>query len=93
MKRKALVLIQVSRPLGWLIAPLVFLLGLTAFGTPLSPLVVVQLVLLSIPYCVLLYGMNDVYDYEADKLNPRKPTRDSVEMETEIFPLVKKISW
>jgi 4-hydroxybenzoate polyprenyltransferase len=37
--------------------------------------------------------MNDVYDYEADKLNPRKPTRDSVEMETEIFPLVKKISW
>jgi len=89
---KAFILIQVSRPLGWLVAPLVFLLGLTAFGTPLSPLAIVQAVILSFPYCILLYGTNDVYDYEADKLNPRKPTRDSLEMETVIFPLVKKMS-
>ncbi len=92
MTHKALVVFQVSRPLGWLIAPLVFLLGLTAFGTPLTPLAIVQIVLLSIPYCILLYGTNDIYDYEADKLNPRKPVRDSVEMETEIFPMVRKLS-
>jgi 4-hydroxybenzoate polyprenyltransferase len=40
----------------------------------------------------MLYGTNDIYDYEADKLNPRKPVRDSVEMETEIFPLVRKLT-
>lgn len=92
MKTKVWILIKVSRPLGWLIAPLVFLLGLTAFGTPLNPLALSQLFLLSIPYCILLYGVNDIYDYEADKLNPRKSVPDSVEMETEVFPLVKMIS-
>jgi 4-hydroxybenzoate polyprenyltransferase len=86
------ILIQISRPLGWLVAPLVFLLGLTAFGTPLTPQAIVQVVLLSFPYCILLYGTNDVYDYEADELNPRKPVRDSVDMKTVIFPLVKKLS-
>ena len=92
MTNRAILLLQVSRPLGWLIAPLVFLLGITAFGAPLTALAIVQMVLLSIPYCVLLYGTNDIYDYEADKVNPRKPKRDSVELETKVFPLVKNIS-
>jgi 4-hydroxybenzoate polyprenyltransferase len=39
-----------------------------------------------------LYGTNDRYDYEADQLNPRKPARDSVEMETRVFPLVKTLT-
>ncbi len=92
MKHKALVLFQVSRPLGWLIAPLVFLLGLTAYGVLLTPHMIVQVVLLSFPYCILLYGTNDLYDYESDKLNPRKPARDSEEMESVIFPLIKKLA-
>ena len=92
MTHRAIILLQVSRPLGWLIAPLVFLLGITAYGTPLTPLVIVQLILVSVPYCILLYGINDIYDYEADKLNPRKPARNSVEMEPQVFPLVKILS-
>ncbi|MFX1319565.1 MAG: UbiA family prenyltransferase [Promethearchaeota archaeon] len=92
MKTKIWIVIKASRPLGWLIAPLVFLLGLTAFGTPLSSLALFQLILLSIPYCILLYGVNDIYDYEADKLNPRKSVSESVEMETEVFPFVKKLA-
>ena len=92
MKQSARVLIQISRPLGWLVAPLVFLLGLTAFGTPLIPMAIVQVVLLSFPYCIVLYGTNDLYDYEADKVNPRKPKRDSVEMEMVMFPLIKRLS-
>ncbi|MFX1564904.1 MAG: UbiA family prenyltransferase [Promethearchaeota archaeon] len=92
MTQTALTLIKVSRPLGWLVAPLVFLLGLTAFGSPVTPLAIVQMILLSVPYCVLLYGTNDRYDYEADKLNPRKPMRDSVEIETRVFPLVKTLT-
>jgi len=92
VKTKAWILIKASRPLGWLIAPLVFLLGLTAFGAPLTPVALFQLILLSIPYCILLYGVNDIYDFEADKLNPRKSVPDSVEMDTEVFPLVKKLA-
>lgn len=92
MTHSVFTIIKVSRPLGWLVAPLVFLLGLTAFGSPLTPLAFVQVLLLSVPYCVLLYGTNDRYDYEADKLNPRKPARDSVEMETRVFPLIKMLT-
>ncbi|MFX1510799.1 MAG: UbiA family prenyltransferase [Promethearchaeota archaeon] len=92
MTHSAFTIIKVSRPLGWLVAPLVFLLGLTAFGSPLTPLAFIQVILLSVPYCVLLYGTNDRYDYEADKLNPRKPARDSVEMETRVFPLIKTLT-
>lgn len=92
MRTQALLLIRTSRPLGWLIAPLVLLLGLTAFGSPLSPFAILQLILLTFPYCVLLYGTNDIFDYEADKLNPRKRVPDSPEMETHFFPLVKNLS-
>jgi 4-hydroxybenzoate polyprenyltransferase len=92
VRDQALLLIKTSRPLGWLIAPLVFLLGLTAFGTPLNPLAIFQLILLTFPYCVLLYGTNDMFDYEADKLNPRKTVPDSPEIETEFFPSIKNLS-
>ncbi|MFW9984833.1 MAG: UbiA family prenyltransferase [Candidatus Odinarchaeota archaeon] len=93
MRTQALLLIRTSRPLGWLIAPLVFLLGLTAFGSPLSLITILQLILLTFPYCVLLYGTNDIFDYEADKLNPRKTVPDSPEMETQFFPLVRTLSF
>ncbi len=93
MRSQARLLIRTSRPLGWLIAPLVFLLGLTAFGSPLSPLTILQLILLTFPYCVLLYGTNDIFDYEADKINPRKTVLDSPEIETNFFPLVKYLSF
>jgi 4-hydroxybenzoate polyprenyltransferase len=74
---KLLLLIKVSRPLGWLVAPLVFLLGLIVSGsisgtTTLIPLAISQILLLSFPYCIFLYGINDVYDYEADQINPKK---------------------
>lgn len=92
MKFQAWLFIKTSRPLGWFIGPLVFLLGLTAFGMLITPFAVFQLILLSVPYCILLYGTNDMYDYEADKLNPRKSVPDAVEMETEFFPFVRKVS-
>ncbi len=92
MKFQAGLLIKTSRPLGWLIGPLVFLLGLTAFGIPLTIFAVFQIILLSIPYCILLYGTNDMYDYEADKLNPRKSVPDTIEMETDFFPFMRKVS-
>ncbi len=92
VKFQAGLLIKTSRPLGWLIGPLVFLLGLTAFGIPLTIFAVFQIILLSIPYCILLYGTNDMYDYEADKLNPRKSVPDTIEMETDFFPFMRKVS-
>ncbi|MGQ0794159.1 MAG: UbiA family prenyltransferase [Deltaproteobacteria bacterium] len=69
------VLIQASRPLGWLIAPFVFSFGLVYSGAAFSKLAVLELILLSFPYSVLLFGINDIYDSESDGINPRKKLR------------------
>lgn len=65
-------LLEVSRPLGWIIAPLVFLIGLYYSKAELGLLPIIQIVLLSFPYSLLLFGINDIYDIESDKINPRK---------------------
>jgi len=69
---KFTLLIKTSRPLGWILAPLIFLL--LSFGLKIETgfLFILQMILMSAPYSLFLYGVNDIYDYESDKLNPRK---------------------
>lgn len=70
---------QVSRPPLWVALPLVFCLGL-AYGRhgliyhefSFSPLVIIQMLMLSFPICLFTFGLNDIYDYKSDKINPRK---------------------
>jgi 4-hydroxybenzoate polyprenyltransferase len=92
VRDKARLLLKTSRPAGWILAPLVFLLGFTAYGVPLTPVVILQLILLTIPFCLFLYGTNDMYDYHSDKLNPRKTVADQVKVETEYFPFLRTLS-
>ena len=87
-----LVLLKTSRPIGWITAPLVFLAGLSYSGADLSFLPILQMLLLSFPYCLFLYGINDVYDYESDKLNPRKKFIEGVKLKPIHHPLIKKVS-
>ena len=63
---------NISRRVGWVIAPLVFLIGLVYSGGSISYYSLIQLVLLSFPYSVMLFGINDLNDYESDIINPRK---------------------
>ena len=65
-------LLTLSRPLGWITAPLVFTLGLYFSKAYITVMSAIQMLMLSLPYCVILYGINDIYDYDSDKLNPRK---------------------
>ena len=100
---KFLLLIKVSRPVGWLVAPLAFLLGLIVSGSisgsiTITPLVISQILLLSFPYCIFLYGINDVYDYEADQINPKKGKMmggfiEGSKLEPEYHSYVKNISF
>lgn len=53
-------------------APLVFIIGLYYSNANLSLTYLVQIVILSFPFSIILYGINDLYDYNSDKLNPRK---------------------
>lgn len=89
LSRSLLLLLSISRPLGWIIAPLVFTFGLYFSGAGFTFNAVLQLVLLSMPYCAILYGINDIYDYESDKLNPRKK---DFSLSAQDIELIKKYS-
>jgi len=56
------------------VAPLVFIIGLYYSSADLNLTSLIQIVLLSFPFSVILYGINDIYDYDSDKLNTRKKT-------------------
>ena len=79
----------VSRPLGWVIAPIIFFATMKFTGTPLTLLPIIQLLLLSFPLSIIVYGINDIYDYESDKHNPRKKHIEGIKLKKKDFPKVK----
>ena len=69
---KLLFLVQVSRPIIWLVLPLVYALGLNAAHAPLSVAAIIQIVLLTLPMNLVGCGLNDIYDYESDRRSSRR---------------------
>ena len=65
-----------SRPLGWIVAPLVFAIGLYYSNAAFNWISIIQILLLSFPFSIILYGINDIYDVDSDRLNPRKETSE-----------------
>ncbi len=83
------VLIRTSRPAGWLITPFIFLAGLKISGSDLNLISTIQMLLLSFPFSLFLFGINDIYDYETDKLNPRKKNIEGGVLEPKYHKIVK----
>jgi len=74
---RVIAVLRASRPPGWTFGPILFGIGLIESGKlPRSVWELLRAVLqvgsLSLPLCVVVFGMNDVYDYDSDLLNPRK---------------------
>jgi len=92
-KNKFLLLLKTSRPIFWIVLPLIFLISLFISGAELSILSIIQLLALSFPYCIFLYGINDVYDYESDKLNPRKNLVEGIKLEKKHHGFIKQVSY
>lgn len=65
-------LLQVSRPILWPVLALVYYLGLHAAHAPLSTAAVAQLLLLTFPMNLIGCGLNDIYDYDSDRLSARR---------------------
>lgn len=66
--------IKISRPRFWLYELGTFFIGIIAggfFGVPLVSIVIWGIYFL-ISANILIYGINDIYDYDTDKLNPKK---------------------
>jgi len=65
-------LVKTSRPWLWVAPLLMFLVGVKLSGAVWDGMLVLFLLLLTFPYNLFVYGINDVYDYPSDKKNPRK---------------------
>ncbi|KAH9856287.1 hypothetical protein C2E23DRAFT_722528 [Lenzites betulinus] len=68
-------LVKVSRPVGWVFGPILYEIGVIhAPGGPRAghPAIWLQLLSFSFPLALVVFGVNDVYDYATDLRNPRK---------------------
>ncbi len=89
-----LLLIGASRPAGWLTFPAFFLMGSVSSGSvTITPLFISQLLLLSFPFCIFVYGLNDIYDYESDNVNPRKGLVEGIILEPQYHSFVKHVAF
>lgn len=85
-------LIKVSRPISWVIAPAIYIGGASLLSFHISSVMIIQIALLSFPYCLFLYGINDIYDHESDLLNPRKGSIQGAQLAQQKHRLIKRYS-
>jgi len=96
MWRKFLILLKISRPPFWIAFNLVFCMGL-AYGQRgltdpsfrFTPLIILQMCLLSFPFCLFTFGLNDIHDHASDQMNPRKKGLEGIRLETRDHRMVK----
>lgn len=62
----------VSRPVSWLNTAFPFAAGYLVTGGAIDATLVVATLYFLGPYNLMMYGVNDVFDYESDIRNPRK---------------------
>lgn len=72
MTEKAKVLFMTSRPISWVNTAFPFAAGYLMMGGGVDLLLIIGTLFFLIPYNLLMYGINDVFDYESDMRNPRK---------------------
>lgn len=72
MKDKLIALFKSSRPISWVNTAYPFAVGYLVIAHHLDWRLVVGTLYFLIPYNLLMYGINDVFDYESDIRNPRK---------------------
>lgn len=65
-------LFVVSRPISWPNTAYPFAAGYFLLQQTVDARLIIGTLFFLIPYNLLLYGVNDVYDYESDIRNPRK---------------------
>ena len=72
MKKTIKVLFMTSRPLSWVNTAYPFAAGYLVMGGAIDVRLIIGTLFFLIPYNLLMYGINDVCDYESDMRNPRK---------------------
>ena len=65
-------ILRASRPISWINTAFPFAAGYLMAVREVDAVLIVGTLFFLIPYNLLMYGVNDVFDYESDLANPRK---------------------
>lgn len=65
-------LFKSSRPISWVNTAYPFAIAYWLNADRIDPTLVIGSLFFLVPYNLLMYGVNDVFDYESDLRNPRK---------------------
>jgi len=80
----------VSRPVSWVNTAYPFAAAYLVAGGQLSLSYWIATLYFLIPYNLLMYGVNDVYDYESDIRNPRKGGIEGMREQRAFHPTIVK---
>ncbi len=69
-------LVAISRPLFWFNTAVPYVWGWLLSGRRLDWPTVLLVAYFTFPYNLLLHGVNDIFDYESDRLNARKDSAE-----------------
>lgn len=78
----------VSRPISWLNTAYPFAVGYVVTGGTNWPLLIIATLFFLIPYNLMMYGVNDVFDYESDIRNPRKGGIEGMKEQRRFHPTI-----
>jgi 4-hydroxybenzoate polyprenyltransferase len=92
MLNKLKKIILVSRPISWLNTAFPFAAGYIVGGGSIDIRFVIGTLYFLIPYNLLMYGINDIFDYESDIRNPRKGGIEGMKEERKLHPLIWRVA-
>lgn len=85
-------LFRVSRPISWINTAYPFFVGYLLLGGSIDATLIIATLFFLVPYNILMYGINDVFDYESDIRNPRKGTIEGAVETKQFHPTIIKAS-
>ena len=92
MKNNIKKLFLTSRPISWVNTAYPFAAGYLLLNGQVDALFIIATLYFLIPYNLLMYGINDVFDYESDIKNPRKGGLEGAVTAKKFHPIIIKAS-
>lgn len=83
-------IIMVSRPVSWVNTAYPFAVAYWLAGGQNLTVLIVGTLFFLIPYNLMMYGINDIFDYESDIRNPRKGGIEGMREQRELHPAIAK---
>lgn len=88
MRKNLMKLFFISRPISWINTAYPFAAAYLVTGGVISPMFIILTIFFLIPYNLLMYGINDVFDYESDIQNPRKGGIEGAKEQKAFHPVI-----